>query len=70
MDVEAANAPEKKKDWACICQGCKKARKHERERIIELLVISGFEDAALILQLESSVSEMTKQRPKASEQST
>ena len=46
------------------------ARKQERERIIEILTAAGFETAALILQLESSVSETTKQHPKESEQST
>ena len=43
MDVEAANRDPRdqityeKKEWACPCGGCKKARKQTLEEVYELL---------------------------------
>lgn len=57
MDLQAAENAHKteqtsyrKTKWKCPCNGCKKAGTVEREEIMQLLLDSGFTDAAKFLE--------------------
>jgi hypothetical protein len=48
MDIKAADRPvrdqisiQPKDGWVCKCQGCTKARKHERQNILSIIKSGG-----------------------------